>query len=52
MLVPVGVNIVTLAVTPSQIIGLVKVGFAGSGFTVALIVEEGLVHPRTVTVAL
>ena len=44
MLVPVGVNIVTFAVNPSQIIGLVKVGFAGSEFTVTVPVPISLVH--------
>ena len=34
MFVPVGVNIVTDAVSPSQIFGLVNVGFVGVGFTV------------------
>jgi hypothetical protein len=40
--VPVGVNIVTDAVSPSQIVGLVKVGFAGSGFTVTVPVPTSL----------
>ena len=40
-------------VAPSHIgVLLAIVGADGIGFTVALIVEEGLVHPRTVTVAL
>ena len=38
---------------PSHIgVLLVIVGADGIGFTVALIVEDGLVHPSTVTVAL
>jgi hypothetical protein len=42
--VPVGVNIVTDAVSPSQIFGLVSVGFAGSGFTVTIPVPTSLVQ--------
>jgi hypothetical protein len=42
--VPVGVNIVTDAVSPSQIFGLVKVGFAGSGFTVTVPIPTSLVQ--------
>ena len=42
--VPVGVNIVIDAVSPSQIIGLVNVGFAGKGFTVTIPVPTSLVQ--------
>ena len=38
---PVGVNIVTDAVSPSQIFGLVNVGFVGVGFTVIVNVLAG-----------
>jgi hypothetical protein len=47
VLVPLGVNIVTDAVSPSQIIGLVKVGFTGSGFTVTVPVPTSLVQLLT-----
>ena len=44
MFVPVGVNIETLVVCPSQIIGLVKVGLVGSGFTLTIPVPTSLVQ--------
>ena len=50
---PVTFAALNVKVAPSHIgVLLVIVGADGIAFTVALIVEEGLVHPRTVTVAL
>ena len=44
MFVPVGVDIVTVAVAPSQITGLVSVGFGGKAFTVTVAVPSSLVQ--------
>ena len=44
MLVPEGVNIVTLAVSPSHITGLVSVVFGGKAFTTTVPVPTSLVQ--------
>jgi hypothetical protein len=50
---PVTFAALNVKVAPSHIgVLLVMIGADGITLTVALIVEEGLVHPRTVTVAL